>query len=84
MVMTTYDMERPAAMPSAAPVGAVGVGQRLAAPNPHQVHGTIAPAARKRTGITVMPWTTGYDQVGRLFGHQITGRPARRLGRSST
>jgi hypothetical protein len=85
MEMTTYDMERRAAMPSAAPVGAVGVGHRLAAPNPLQVHGTFAPVARKRTGISVMPWTTGYDrQVGRLFGHQITGRPARRLGRSST
>jgi hypothetical protein len=85
MEMTTYDMERRAAMPSAAPVGAVGVGHRLSAPNALQVHGTFAPIARKRTGITVMPWTTGYDhrQVG-LFGHQRTGRPARRLGRTST
>jgi hypothetical protein len=85
MEMTTDDMERPAAMPSAAPVGAVGVGNRLGAPNPLQVHGTFAPIARKRTGMFVMPWTTGYDrQIGRLFGHEITGRPARRLGRSST
>jgi hypothetical protein len=85
MEMTTYDMERPVAMPSAAPVGAVSVGHRLAAPNPLQVHGTFAPVARKRTGISVMPWTTGYDrQIGGLFGHQITGRPARRLGRAST
>ena len=41
--MTTYDMERPAAMPMAAPVGAVTPGYRLAAPNPLQVHGTFAP-----------------------------------------
>ena len=82
--MTTYDMERPAAMPSAAPVGAVDAGHRLAAPNPLPVHGTFAPFAQ-RTGTSVMPWTTGYDrQVGRLFGHQITGRPARHLGRTST
>jgi hypothetical protein len=85
MEMTTYDMERSAAMPSAAPVGAVGVGHRLAAPNALRVHGTFAHFARKRTGIAVMPWTSGYDrQVGRLGGHEITGRPTRRLGRAST
>ena len=43
--MTTYDMERPAAMPTAAPVGAVTPGYRLAAANPLQVHGTFAPIA---------------------------------------
>ena len=41
--MTTYDMERPAVMPTAAPVGAVTPGFRLSAPNPLQVHGTFAP-----------------------------------------
>ena len=35
--MTTYDMERPAVMPMAAPVGAVTPGYRLAAPNALQV-----------------------------------------------
>jgi hypothetical protein len=84
MEMTTYDMERPAAMPSAAPVGAVGHGQRLTAPIALQVHGSFAPFGRNRTGISVMPWTTGYDRRVGLFGHQLTGRPARRLGRTST
>ena len=45
MEMTTYDMERPAAMPTAAPVGAVASGYHLAAANPLQVHGTFAPFA---------------------------------------
>ena len=79
--MTTYDMERPAVMPTAAPVGAVTPGFRLSAPNPLQVHGTFAPLV----GISVKPWTTGYDrQIGRFFGWEMKGRPARHLGRAST
>jgi hypothetical protein len=74
---TTYDMERPAVMPTAAPVGAVVAGYHLAAANALPVHGTFAPS--------VKPWTTGYDrQIGRLFGRRMTGRPARHLGRTST
>ena len=49
--MTTYDMERQAVMPLAAPVGAVAPGSHLAAADALQVHGTFAPSAK--------PWTTG-------------------------
>ncbi|MDF2733054.1 MAG: hypothetical protein K0S92_1690 [Desertimonas sp.] len=69
MEMTIYDMERPAAMPMAAPVGAVAPGYRLAAANPLQVHGTFVPIARDSMGTSGKPWT---------------GRPARHLGRAST
>jgi hypothetical protein len=69
MEMTTYDMERPAVMPMAAPVGAVSPGYRLSAPNPFQGHGTFAPFVRYGMEISGKPWTTG---------------PARHLGRTST
>jgi hypothetical protein len=69
MEMTTYDMERPAVMPMAAPVGAVTPGYRLAAPNALQGHGTFAPFVGNRMRISGKPWTTG---------------PARHLGRAST
>jgi hypothetical protein len=73
---TTYGMERPAVMPTA-PVGAVVAGHHLAAANALPVHGTFASSAK--------PWTTGYDrQIGHLFGREMTGRPARHLGRTST
>jgi hypothetical protein len=85
MEMTTYDMERPAAMPMAAPVGAVTPGYRLAAANTLQVHGTFAPLVQTHAGISVKAWTTGYDRlIGRLFGREMNGRPARHLGRAST
>jgi hypothetical protein len=71
----TYGMERPAVMPTA-PVGAVVAGRRLAAANALPVHGTFAPS--------VKPWTTGYDRQIGLFGREMTGRPARHLGRTST
>jgi hypothetical protein len=85
MEMTTYDMERPAAMPMAAPVGAVAPGQPLAAAIPLQVHGTFAPFARQREGIAVKPWHAGFEYPnGRRFGRGMTGRSARHLGRTST
>jgi hypothetical protein len=83
--MTTYDMERRAAMPTAAPVGAVALGQPLAAGVLLQAHGTFAPFARQSMGISVKPWTTGYDHPnGRLIGGGTIGRSARHLGRPST
>jgi hypothetical protein len=85
MEMTTHDMERPAAMPTAAPVGAVAPGQPLAAANLLPVHGTFAPPVQDRQGNSVKPWTTGYGRpIGHLFGREMTGRPARHLGRPST
>jgi hypothetical protein len=84
MIMTTNGTERPAVMPVAAPVGAVGMGVRIAAPNPLQVHGTSAPLAQPQ-GIAVKPWITGYDRpLGLTFGREMTGRSARLLGRPST
>ena len=65
--MTSYDMERPAVMPTAAPVGAVTLGYRLAAADPLQVHGTFAPLGGFHVGTSGKPWTTGYDrQIGRI------------------
>jgi hypothetical protein len=82
--MTSYDMERRAVMPTAAPVGAVAPGFRLAAADPHQVHGTFAPLGGFHVGTSAKPWTTGYDRrIGRL-GREMNGRPARHLGRAST
>jgi hypothetical protein len=84
METVTYDMERPAAMPVGA-VGAVAPAHRLATPNALQVHGTFAPLVRYRTEASVKPWTTGNDRhIGVLFGRQMAGHPARRLGRAST
>ncbi len=67
--MTTYDMERPAVMPTAAPVGAVTPGYRLIAPDRLQGHGTFASFVRNGMEMAGKPWTTG---------------PARHLGRAST
>jgi hypothetical protein len=81
MEMSTHDMERTAGVP----VVAVAPAQPLATPNALQVHGTIAPFVRYRTEISVKPWTTGNDRRnGALFGRQMAGHPARRLGRPST
>jgi hypothetical protein len=70
--MTTYDMERPAVMPTAAPVGAVTLGFRLACPHANDL------------GIAVKPWITGSDRSVDRFGGYMTGRSTRRLGRTST
>jgi hypothetical protein len=84
MTLMTHDTERPAVMPVAAPVGAVTTGMRIAAPNPLQVHGTFAPLGQLQ-GISVKPWTTGYDRpLGLTFDREMTGRSARLLGRPST
>ena len=85
MEMTTYDMERQAAMPMAAPVGAVTPGYRLVAPTQLQVHGTFAPIFMGTMGISAKPWTARSDrQAGAFAGGAMNGRSARRLGRSST
>ena len=78
--MTTYGMERPAVMPMAAPVGAVTAGRHARRSQRRStVHGTFAPF-----GWDQKPWTTGYDrQIGHI-GREMTGRPARHLGRTST
>lgn len=83
MEMTTYDMERPAVMPMAAPVGAVISGYRLACPNVLQAHGIAAPIGTD-LGNAVKPWTTGSNRSVDRFGGYITGRSTRRLGRTST
>jgi hypothetical protein len=80
MEMTVYDMERPAAMPTAAHVAVASV--RLTVPTQYPAHGTAAPFGM---GIAVKPWTTGNDhQVERLSGLAMADRSTRRLGRTST
>jgi hypothetical protein len=76
--ITTYDMERPAVLPVAAPVGAVAPGFLLAVADPYDNHGSAVPSAFGK------PWIAGNDrQIGRRF-RPMTGRSARRLGGTST
>ena len=80
MIPTTYYMERPAAMPPAAPMGVVGSGHR------YGVDCSMSPSMRHHSafanaaGNAVKPWAF-------WIGRQVdltTDRSARPLGRSST
>lgn len=86
MEMTTYDMERPAVMPTAAPVGAVTLGHPLAGPTDPRMRGTFAPFAPPLVqGNAVKPWIIGVDRRARRFaGLAVTDRSTRRLGSRST
>ena len=79
MIPTTHYMERPAAMPVPAPIGAVGLG--------HGTHGTSMPSfTQHRTAFAsamanaVKPWTFRICRQVEL----TTDRSARHLGRRST
>jgi hypothetical protein len=83
MIPTTYYMERPAVMPTAAPMGAVGLVRgagtcSIASATHGAAFGPIAgmPAA----GNSAKPWAFG---MGRQVG-LATDRSARHLGRPST
>jgi hypothetical protein len=84
MEMTTYGTERRAAMPTAAPAGAVALGYCLV-PNQVAAHATAAPfGIGLGIAASVKPWVSGSDrQVNRSNG-LMTTRSTRRLGRTST
>ena len=77
MTRTTCYMERPAVMPTATPMGAVGLGQR------YGTGSTMIPSMRhlaavaRAAGNAVKPWAFG---IGRQVG-LTTDRSARHLGR---
>ena len=78
MIPTTLYMERPAAVPMAAPMGAVGLG--------HRSGGSMYSSTQHRAAIAnatanaVKPWAFW---TGRPVG-LTTDRSARHLGRPST
>lgn len=80
MIPTTYYMERPAAMPTAAPMGAVGLGLRSLGCSMHSSEQHRA-AFANATPNAVKPWAAFWitGPVG-----LSTDRSARHLGRRST
>jgi hypothetical protein len=84
MEMTTYGTERQAAMPMAAPAGAVALGYCLV-PKQDPVQGTIAPfGIRRGIAAAVKPWIHGSERQVDASNGLMTTRSTRRLGRTST
>ena len=83
MIPTTYYMERPAVMPTTAPMGVVGLvrGAGVCSIPPAKHRAAFGPLfGIAAAGNSVNPWAFG---MGRQVG-LTTDRSARQLGRSST